>query len=191
MSPVPLPRRRRSRNRAATARRSRCCSRTLSAFCGSVDCACEAQAVRSSSSRWQRSHRTCVDLQSWLLDRRRLRRLCALHERRVQFVASMVLVCQSCRSAGSASASKARRGGQRDDNPTFATKSATRRLMHRSKRRAGCNVYSITSSASASSVGGISRPSILAVLRLIANSNLVDCMTGRSPGLSPLRIRPA
>src|SRR5262249_41146875 len=34
--------------------------------------------------------------------------------------------------------------------------------------------HSITSSASASSVGGISRPSALEVLRLITNSNLVD-----------------
>ena len=36
--------------------------------------------------------------------------------------------------------------------------------------------YSITSSASASSVGGTVRPSALAVLRLITNSNLVGCM---------------
>src|SRR5215831_18644969 len=34
--------------------------------------------------------------------------------------------------------------------------------------------YSMTSSASASNVGGISRPNVLAVLRLITNSNLVD-----------------
>ena len=35
--------------------------------------------------------------------------------------------------------------------------------------------HSITSSARASSVGGTSRPSALAVLRLITSSNLVDC----------------
>src|SRR5262249_51873850 len=40
--------------------------------------------------------------------------------------------------------------------------------------------HSITSSARASSVGGISRPSILAVWALITNSNLVDCTTGNS-----------
>jgi len=51
--------------------------------------------------------------------------------------------------------------------------------------------HSITSSARASSVGGTSRPSVLAVLRLMTNSNLVDCTTGRSAGLSPLRMRPA
>jgi hypothetical protein len=50
--------------------------------------------------------------------------------------------------------------------------------------------YSITSSASASSVGGMSSPSALAVLRLMTSWNLVGCMTGRSPGFSPLRMRP-
>jgi hypothetical protein len=50
--------------------------------------------------------------------------------------------------------------------------------------------HSITSSAMASSPGGIVRPSALAVLRLITNSNLVDWMTGRSAGFSPLRILP-
>jgi hypothetical protein len=51
--------------------------------------------------------------------------------------------------------------------------------------------YSITSSAVICMISGTVRPSFSAVLRLITNSNLVDCMTGRSPGLSPLRIRPA
>ena len=46
------------------------------------------------------------------------------------------------------------------------------------------------SSAMASSPGGKLRPNALAVLRLITNSNLMDCMTGRSAGFSPLRIRP-
>jgi hypothetical protein len=35
--------------------------------------------------------------------------------------------------------------------------------------------------------GGISRSSALAVERLITNSNLVDCTTGRSAGVAPLR----
>jgi hypothetical protein len=48
--------------------------------------------------------------------------------------------------------------------------------------------YSITSSARASSVGGTSRPSALAVLRLISISNLVGCSTGRSAGFAPLKI---
>jgi len=38
---------------------------------------------------------------------------------------------------------------------------------------------------------GTSRPSVLAVLRLMINSSFVACMTGRSAGFSPLRMRPA
>src|SRR6516165_1569136 len=60
-------------------------------------------------------------------------------------------------------------------------------ILHRGNLRR----YSITSSTRARSVGGISRPSAFAVLRLITNSNLVGSITGRSPGFSPLRIRPA
>jgi hypothetical protein len=46
----------------------------------------------------------------------------------------------------------------------------------------------ITSSAWKSTVGGIVRPRALAVLRLMTNSNLVGCSTGRSAGLAPFRI---
>src|SRR5262245_20860173 len=49
--------------------------------------------------------------------------------------------------------------------------------------------HSITSSARASNVGGISRPSAFAVLRLITRLYLVGICTGRSPGLSPFRMR--
>src|SRR6516164_10696573 len=59
-------------------------------------------------------------------------------------------------------------------------------LMHCSKKS-----YSIISSATESTVGGIDRPSALAAFRLMTSSNLVDCMTGRSAGFSPLRTRPA
>lgn len=48
--------------------------------------------------------------------------------------------------------------------------------------------YWITSSARASTAGGIVRPSALAVLRLITNSNFVGCSMGRSAGFAPLRI---
>src|SRR5215471_10384946 len=48
--------------------------------------------------------------------------------------------------------------------------------------------YSITSSASNCRELGTSMPSALAVCRLMTNSNLVDCMTGRSAGLAPFRI---
>ena len=50
--------------------------------------------------------------------------------------------------------------------------------------------HSITSSARPSSVSGTVRPSALAVLRLMTNSTLVACCTGRSAGFSPLRMRP-
>src|SRR5882757_9774644 len=52
-------------------------------------------------------------------------------------------------------------------------------------------LHSITSSAATSSVCGTVRPSVLAVLRLIAISNLVGRRTGNSDGLTPLRMRPA
>src|SRR5713226_5119501 len=50
--------------------------------------------------------------------------------------------------------------------------------------------YSITSSARASSEGGTVSPRALAVFRLMTSSNLVGCITGKSAGFSPLRIRP-
>src|SRR5262249_13109694 len=49
-------------------------------------------------------------------------------------------------------------------------------------------LHSITSSASCCRCNGTSRPSALAVCMLMTNSNLVDCKTGRSAGLAPLRI---
>jgi hypothetical protein len=52
---------------------------------------------------------------------------------------------------------------------------------------AGSN-HSITSSARASSVGGTSRPSALALTRLMVKSNSAGCMTGKSAAGSPFRI---
>src|SRR5262249_61314929 len=51
--------------------------------------------------------------------------------------------------------------------------------------------HSITSSASDSTLSENLTPSAFAVLRLITNSNLLDCMTGKSAGVAPLRILPA
>ena len=51
-------------------------------------------------------------------------------------------------------------------------------------------LYSITSSAVASSVGDISTLSAFAVLRLMTSSNFVARITGRSAGFSPFKIRP-
>ena len=50
--------------------------------------------------------------------------------------------------------------------------------------------HSMTSVASASTVGGIVRSRAFAVLRLIAKLKLVDTSTGSSAGFSPLRMRP-
>ena len=49
--------------------------------------------------------------------------------------------------------------------------------------------HSITSSARASTVGGMSRPSAFADLRLMTSSYLVGACTGRSAGFAPLRMR--
>src|SRR3981081_915984 len=51
--------------------------------------------------------------------------------------------------------------------------------------------YSITSSARASSVGGMSSLSVCTVLRLLTSSYFVGCITGRFAGFSPFWIRPA
>src|SRR4029077_9249640 len=56
------------------------------------------------------------------------------------------------------------------------------------KRNEFTAFHSITSSARASTVGGIFRPSALAVLRLMTRLNRVGCSMGRSAGLTPLRI---
>jgi hypothetical protein len=137
-----------SRSRAAIVRRSRCCSHISSAFCGSADCACAARAVHSSNSRWQPSRRTCVDLQSWLLDRRRLCRPGALRERSVQFVASRLRGkrwSQCVRAAappgvgGNHGLTSALSSGRpiRLSHPTSATKSthSGSRCVHTHRRR--------------------------------------------------------
>jgi hypothetical protein len=67
----------------------------------------------------------------------------------------------------------------------FVPKSCREQVQQHSVQK---ETYSITSSARASSVGGISRPNALAVWRLMTNANLVDCCTGRSAGFAPLRI---
>jgi hypothetical protein len=51
--------------------------------------------------------------------------------------------------------------------------------------------HSITSSASASRFGGMVRPIVLAVLRLISSSNLVGCSTGMSAGCPYASIKAA
>ena len=50
--------------------------------------------------------------------------------------------------------------------------------------------HSITSSARPSRLSGNVKPSALAVFMLMTSSTFVICWTGRSAGLSPLRMRP-
>src|SRR5262249_17839703 len=82
-----------------------------------------------------------------------------------------------------------RDAGQR--HPRVDAKGKMRLGLHavRSRSSRASHVgYSITSSASASNLSGISRPSALAVLRLITSSNFVGCSTGKSAGLEPFKI---
>src|SRR4026209_881542 len=63
--------------------------------------------------------------------------------------------------------------------------------LHRLDRTSfAWRTHSITSSARASSVEGISRRSALAALGLVTRSNFVGCSTGKSAGLAPFSIRP-
>jgi len=74
-------------------------------------------------------------------------------------------------------------------NHRFLPMIATRcRLALRTFSAAGGD-HSITSSARATNRGGSSSPIARAALRLITNSNLVGCSTGKSAGLAPLRMR--
>jgi hypothetical protein len=58
------------------------------------------------------------------------------------------------------------------------------------QRRHAATRYSMTSSARPDNGSGNVNPSVVAVLRLITNSTVVDCWTGNSAGLAPLRILP-
>jgi hypothetical protein len=80
-----------------------------------------------------------------------------------------------------------------DDEMLLSAYCGTRRntaavLSRCSNRLAQMHDHSITSSARALNIGGNSNPTAFAVFRLITSSNLTDCITGRSAGLSPLRI---
>src|SRR5262249_25593881 len=80
------------------------------------------------------------------------------------------------------------------EDPDYRYRGLLRPRRNRPRRRAteqrdelAPSDHSITSSARASTVAGTSRPSALAVLRLITSSYLVGACTGRSAGFSPLR----
>src|SRR5262245_43601708 len=107
------------------------------------------------------------------------------------------------RTRGSGGTGLPRRGASLMALPTCRRRNQTtgrhRRLPRESRQRPrGCPAeqrdelappHSMTSSARASSVGGISRPMAFAVLRLIVSSNVVGCSIGKSAGLAPCKIR--
>src|SRR5262249_16247759 len=66
----------------------------------------------------------------------------------------------------------------------------SRRAAEQRDELAALHAHSITSSARASRLSGKVSPSALAVLRLITVSYFPGACTGRSPGFSPLRMRP-
>src|SRR5262249_29513781 len=80
------------------------------------------------------------------------------------------------------------------DEPDHWHRRLLRARRERPRRRAAekrdelASFHSITSSASASTVGGTSMPSVLTVLRLTTKSNLVGCSTGMSAGFAPRKI---
>src|SRR5262249_33772801 len=86
------------------------------------------------------------------------------------------------------------KGAEKPDNrhlPLLRSRRERPRSRAAEQRDEIAALHSITSSASASNLSGILRPSALAVLTLITSSNFVGSITGRSPGFSPLRMRPA
>src|ERR1700680_4092417 len=61
--------------------------------------------------------------------------------------------------------------------------------LHRLDRTSfAWRTYSITLSARASTVGGMVRPSVLALFRLTTSSSTVGCSIGSSAGFAPLRM---
>jgi hypothetical protein len=70
-------------------------------------------------------------------------------------------------------------------NHYHAANAGRRDHFHAAWVRVARMAYSMTWSARASSDGGIVRPRALAVLRLMTNSNLVGCSTGKSAGFAP------
>jgi len=78
---------------------------------------------------------------------------------------------------------------QNEFNATLRANWRPEQMQQNALPKANSN-YSITSSAMATSPGGKVSPSDLATLRLISNSNLADCTTGRSVGCAPRKILP-
>jgi hypothetical protein len=94
--------------------------------------------------------------------------------------------CDACRNAAIQSLT----GVKRKSKPAPKMSQSTQNDTLRPPNVALQKPYSITSSAIESMSRGISMPSARAVCRLMTNSNLLNCSTGRSAGLVPLRILP-
>src|SRR6516225_6970794 len=90
----------------------------------------------------------------------------------------------ACRRAGIEQAD-----GQKLAGPLLrASRDRPRRRAAEERDEFAAPNHSITSVASASSVGGTVRPSTFAVVRLMTRSNLVGCSTGMSAGFAPRNI---
>jgi hypothetical protein len=63
-----------------------------------------------------------------------------------------------------------------------------RAISEKCRHKRKSPLHSITSSARVSNVAGMTRSSVLAVLRLTANSNLIGCSIGRSLAFVPFKI---
>ncbi len=79
-------------------------------------------------------------------------------------------------------------GGLRTPAAEYAAPSRKRPASETLHINGSRQPYSITSSARASSVGGISSPSALAVFRLTISSSPVGCSMGSSPASAPSKI---
>src|SRR6185437_12685970 len=75
--------------------------------------------------------------------------------------------------------------------PGLTPSRMSQELMLATASRQRLSLHPTISSAVASSTGGIARPRLRAVLRLIASSNLIGACTGNSDTLSPCRTRSA
>ena len=73
--------------------------------------------------------------------------------------------------------------------PRKRTFALHQRMSAMGQKRTSAKSHSMISSARPSTAGGITRPSALAVLRLMTSSYLVGACTAKSAGFSPLKMR--
>jgi hypothetical protein len=158
----------------------RCCLHISSASCGLAACDCAGHVVPSSSSRWQPSRRTSAGWPSSSPVRHRWPpHVWCERQSRCSRVDGVSAVASTERLVGQGSGSTpAQLASLIGDFCNKICQNLTHALQQ-------ARLYSITSSARASTEVGTSRPSAFAVLRLIVSSYLVGACTGRSAGFSP------